>query len=1325
MSDENFRDSEVDSTGLFPIPGNIGNMSMNVHIQTEESEFKIKGNKKRKTKKKKKETPGGETSGISGLFRYATAGDITLMVIGFLASLVNGAALPFLAVLFGQMTNMFNNVATHGFKDEANSTVGRDVFSDISIHQTPWTTGNGTDGTITRDEFTAAMAHFSMYYIYVACAVLVAVFIQTLCWESACERQIFRLRQIFFSQILRQDISWYDENEDGDLPHKLSDDLERIREGIGSKFSMLTQYSSTFITGIAVGFHANTKLTSAMIVIAPLVIGMSAVVARAMSGSAAREQIRYGVAGGIAAEVINAVKTVASFGGEPREIKRYGEALEEGRRITMGKYYVLSVAAAMMFVVSYGAFAFAFWYGSQLLSRGDATAGSVFTVFFSVMTGAFTVGNALPFVNTVSTAIGAASTIFGIIDRTPPIDSYSAEGMIPDKVQGEITFKDVQFVYPTRPEVKVLRGLTITIQPGTSVALVGASGAGKSTVVGLLLRFYDPNGGEVLLDGTNVQDFNLAWLRSQIGLVSQEPVLFGVSIADNIRYGRDNITEYDIVRAATLANAHSFIKDLPNGYDTQVGDKGTMMSGGQKQRIAIARALVRDPKILLLDEATSALDAHSEGVVQAALDNAMRGRTTVIIAHRLSTIRNVDKIYALKDGQVFESGSHQELMEKEGLYYSLVMAQKKRDHRSQIAENEGPAEMEVTVEQQPIPIERKKSGFFSRVSLRRSRSSATSLKNIFIGSSNDDESKEELAKRVSFYRIFMMNIAEWPFMLLTVIGCIIVGTSMPLFSSFYADVFHTFTLTGQDFASAVIFWTGVYVCFALIAGFGNFLAAICSSILTEKMIAVMRLKAFTSIVRQTIGWFDAESHTAGRLVTSLARDPPLIKAAAGFRAGQVLIAATSLVAALIIAFSTGWKLACILLVVVPIIAGAAYKQASLLRRHQKRDAKFMDDAGQVATEGVLNLKTVQALGKEKLFISRYKKCLDLPYKESKKQAYVYAIVFAISQSMIYVMYATAFRFGAKLISEGQMDPTQVYRVFFALSFSATAIGQAATYFQDFAKAKLSIGFVYRLMNLESEVDPLDSSGIKPAIQGRVTFKDIYFSYPTRRNIPILRGLNLTIEPGQTVALVGGSGCGKSTLIGLLERFYLPSSGKVLLDDIDITTINLKWLRSHVGLVTQEPVLFDCSIKDNIAYGAPEPHLVKHNDILEAAKTANIHEFIINLPQGYDTPVGDRGAKLSGGQKQRLAIARALIRNPKILLLDEATSALDTESEKIVQEALDRARKGRTSIVIAHRLSTIQNADVIAVIHKGKVAEKGTHEELKKLGGLYFELIKYQ
>ncbi|BES97014.1 Multidrug resistance protein [Nesidiocoris tenuis] len=1310
-------ESDNGPSNVFPIAGTVGNLGVNVMVQTDDfsRNGSIRKGKRRKRLTADKDKRRSSSSGIFGMFRYADATDILLMFIGTLASAVNGSSLPLLAIIFGQMTNMFSIVATYGFKPE-------NVTSDLMGLQMN-SSEIESNATITRSEFTMAMEQFSVYYLYVSASVFVSVFIQALCWESACERQVFRLRQVFFAQILRQDISWYDDNEDGDLPHKLSDDLERIREGIGSKFSMLTQYCSTFIIGLIVGFHANADLTLALLAVAPVVIGLSAVVARALSSSSEREQIRYGIAGGICSEVLNGIKTVSSFGGESREIQRYAKALEEGSKLAMGKYHIFSIAAGVMYLSTYGAFGFAFWYGASLVNDEDVSAGSIFTVFFSVMTGAFSIGSALPFINSVATAVGAASSILGIIDRQPAIDCYSHEGKILDHVEGVIEFRDVEFRYPSRPETKVLRGLNIKIEPGKSVALVGASGAGKSTAVGLLMRFYDPERGQVLLDGTPLKDLSLPWLRSQIGVVSQEPVLFGVTIAENIRYGRTNVTKEEIVEAATKANAHSFIKNLPKGYDTEVGDKGSALSGGQKQRIAIARALVRNPKILLLDEATSALDNQSERVVQAALDNAMAGRTTITIAHRLSTIKNVDIIYALKDGMVAESGSHEQLMASNGLYYSLVIAQQKQEKEGQLMTGYG--EEDDPSLGYNYQGRRRSSGVLTRNSMRCSNRSTAST-NFYIGGSNEfDHDLKESVNRVSFLKILKLNLEQWPCMLLMVIGSVVVGISMPLFSSLYADVFNTFTLRGEEFKIEVRFWTIVYTCFAVFTGTGNYIASICSCIITEKIVASIRVKTFTNIVKQSIGWFDHKDHSPGRLVTCLARDPPLVKSAAGYRASQVLIAITALCSAVTIAFSTGWKLASVLMLIVPIIAAAAYKQASLLVRHQKRDSQLMDSAGQVATEAVLNLKTVQALGKEQLFLERYKQFLVQPYKESRKQAYYYAIIFAITQSVLYVMYATAFFFGAKLIEKDEMTPTSVYRVFFALSFCTTALGQASTYFQEFSRAKISISFVYRLMTLDSEVDSLSNEGLTPTIKGAVTFRNVHFSYPTRPNVPILRGLDLNIQPGETVALVGGSGCGKSTLIGLLERFYLPTGGKVMIDGTDVSQMKVSWLRSQIGLVTQEPILFDRSIRENIAYGSPVPEFVTDDQIFSAAKTANIHEFIVNLPQGYDTPAGDRGAKLSGGQKQRIAIARAIVRNPKILLLDEATSALDSESEKIVQDALDSARLGRTCIIVAHRLSTVQNADVIAVIDRGRIAEKGTHEQLVDLRGIYYNLVKDQ
>lgn len=1188
-------------------------------------------------------------------------------------------------------------------------------------------------GALSPTEFTAYMSQFSLYYLYIGIGVLTAAFIQTVCWELACEGQVHCLRKIFYAQVLRQDISWYDQTEGNDLTSKLSDDLERVREGIGSKFSMVVQYVATFISGLAVGLYANWRLTVVILGVGPLLIGTSGFLARVAASSAAREQLKYSIAGGIADEVLNCIRTVAAFGAQDREVKRYEIALEKGRWMAMKKYYVLSIGLGVVFFVTYASYGLAFWYGSELIGAGVVTPGSVFTVFFSVMAGAFSLGNALPFVNAVSTAVGAASSVFTIIDRVPEIDPYDTRGKKPLKVNGHIEFKDVGFQYPARPEVKVLQDFTLSIEPGKTVALVGSSGAGKSTVVGLLLRFYDVALGKVLLDGVDIRELNLAWLRSQIGVVSQEPILFATTIYENIRYGQDDVSRAEIVQASIIANAHSFITNLPDGYDTMVGDRGAQLSGGQKQRIAIARALVRDPKILLLDEATSALDAHSEGVVQAALDSAMKGRTTIIIAHRLSTVKNADLIYAMKDGAIEEYGTHKELMSKEGLYHHLVMAQMGEKEAVRHDYSSGGEALGV------MSSDALQSSFSDK-KYRKRRSLSLSLASL------EDPELDRLAKEAEetdvtenfrVARLFRLNAPEWGWLLLGFLGCGLTGSIMPIFAFFYGEVFATFTLRGEELRKAAMFWTYMFLVLAVVSGFSFWLQLVAMTTAAEKLVMRMRLLAFKNICYQAVGWFDLESSSAGRLINRLARDAPLVKAAAGLRAGQVIGAIVTLLAALLIAFLFGWKLALLLVIAVPFIAGASYQQMMILRRNQRRDAELMNDAARVASESVTNIRTVQALGKERLFFELYLEYLSAPFKEATKQAYIYSIVFALSQAVIYMMYAGAFRFGAYLIEIGDMAPTDVYRVFFALAFCAASVGQTSAYLQDYAKAKLAASLMFQLIDKKPDIDCSTTLGIRPVISGKITFKDVRFHYPSRPDVPVLRGLSVSVEPGQTLALVGASGCGKSTVVSLLERFYEPTSGSVMVDDIDIRAINLPHLRSHIGLVTQEPVLFDCSIRHNIAYGkafcsgskfSQETEIlddVPMLDIIEAAKAANIHNFVTSLPRGYDTMVGDRGTQLSGGQKQRIAIARALLRDPKILLLDEATSALDTESEKVVQEALDHARKGRTCITIAHRLSTVQNADCIAVIHNGRVAEIGTHEELKARRGRYYQLIKRQ
>jgi ABC-type multidrug transport system fused ATPase/permease subunit len=1137
------------------------------------------------------------------------------------------------------------------------------------------------------------------------------VFLQTLCWEVTCERQVNQLRHIFFAQILRQDLSWYDCNKEVDITTKLSDDLERVREGMGSKCSFVIQYVSTFIAGIVVGFITSWKLTLIVMVVGPFFIAASAYLATMTATSSAREQEKYGLANKVADQVLNNLRTVLAFGKQDYEIQRFDTALEAGRLLAMKKYLIMSVCLGIVFFLDYVGYGLAFWFGAELISRSEITPGSVFTVFFSVLTGAFSLGQAMPYVSLVSTAIGAASTLFAIIDRVPDIDPYSDAGIKPQKVRSDIELRDVTFAYPARSRVKVLDGINLKIKAGETVALVGESGSGKSTIVSLVLRFYDPAAGQVLLDGVDIRKLNVSWLRSKIGVVSQEPSLFGSTIYENISYGHHHVKHQDVVKAAMMANAHSFISALPKGYDTVVGGSvgSTQLSGGQKQRIAIARALIRDPPILLLDEATSALDSKSEQIVKDTLRQAAKGRTTIIVAHRLSTVFEANHIYVLKDGLVREHGTHSELLSMKGHYFRLVQAQ--RHHGNDVGHlPENRVENSHTIKKITAPVSRK-----------RTSSVCSSIEHLTVAV-EEDFSPGTKGEPSTMWRLLKLNSPEWKSLSLGILACACTGAIMPVFAIFYGEMFDTFQLSGPELKKSALFWTVMFVVLAFGAGFCYWCQTLSMTTALEKLVKRLRVLAFSNILCQPVSWMDEDDNSPYKLCTKLARDAPLVKSIAGLRAGQVLSVLVTSVTAFTISFVYGWKLALMLIIAVPLLVFASYYLHRINRRYQQRDNNLMDLAGKVASESILNIRTVQSLGKEYHFRDLYLEKLVAPLVEAKKQALAFASVFAFSQAVTYAMYAGAFHFGAYLIENGDMVAIDLYRVFFAMAFSAQSVGLTTAYLHDYTKARMAAEEIFCLIDRCPEVV---KGTAKPKILGRVTFRDVHFRYPNRPTLPVLRGLNLEVRPGQTVALVGASGCGKSTIMALLQCFYSLDFGQVMVDGHDVSSIEPDYLRRHMGLVTQEPVLFDCSLRDNIAYGSPEP--LEMADIVKAASSANIHDFITSLPQGYDTMAGNQTgvSQLSGGQKQRIAIARALVRNPCILLLDEATSALDAACEKVVQSALDTARQGRTCIIIAHRLSTVQNADSIAVIHRGQVVEQGTHEFLMELRGMYYELVKGQ
>ncbi|XP_035264365.1 bile salt export pump-like [Anguilla anguilla] len=1146
----------------------------------------------------------------------------------------------------------------------------------------------------------AEMTTFAYYFVGIGIAVMLVSYFQIALWVTAAARQIQTIRKTFFRKVMCMEIGWFDCNSVGELNTRISDDINKINNAIADQVSIFIERISTFIFGFLVGFLGGWKLTLVVIAASPLIGLAAGLMAMAVAKLTGRELLAYAKAGAVADEVLSSIRTVVAFGGEQKEVERYDNNLVVAQNWGVKKGTIIGLFQGYLWCIIFLCYALAFWYGSKLvIDTKELSPGGLIQVFFGVLMAAMNLGQASPCLEAFASGRAAAKSIFDTIDREPEINCFSEDGHKLEKVKGDIEFHSVTFNYPSRPEIKTLDDLNLLVKAGETTAFFGPSGSGKSTVIQLIQRFYNPEEGMVTLDGHDIRGLNIQWLRSLIGIVEQEPVLFATTIAENIRFGRPGVSMEDIVKATKEANAYNFIMDLPQKFETLVGEGGGQMSGGQKQRIAIARALVRNPRILLLDMATSALDNESEAVVQEALDKARLGRTTISITHRLSTIHNADVIIGFEHGRAVERGSHSELLVRKGVYFTLVTLQNQghdasKDRTKQTPDSE-------TVEEPGIERmgsfrnvnygpERRSLRLRSHSQLSQSYPPDAISGSVQIDSHSfsqnmdterekqkivEDEGEEHI-ESAPVARILRYNRSEWPYMLLGSIGAGINGAVNPIYAILFSQILGTFSI--QDLNEQRNQIDGICVLFVLIAivsFFSQFLQGYAFGMSGELLTRKLRKLGFQAMLRQEVGWFDDPMNSPGALTTRLATDASMVQGATGSQIGMIVNSLTSIGASFIIAFYFSWKLTLVVSCFLPLIGLSGVFQAKMLTGFANEDKKAMEAAGQVSSEALANIRTIAGLAKEKTFVDLYEQQLEAPY-----------------------------------------------RVISAIVISGTALGRASSFTPDYAKAKIAATQLFKLLDRGPKISMNQTEGETwDTFKGKVEFIDCKFTYPTRPDIQVLNGLTVSVKPGQTLAFVGSSGCGKSTSVQLLERFYDPDHGTVLIDGHSSLRVNVPFLRSQIGIVSQEPVLFDCSIAENIQYG-DNTRTVSMEETIEAAKKAYLHDFVMSLPNKYETQVGAQGSQLSRGQKQRIAIARAIVRNPKILLLDEATSALDTESEKTVQAALDEARQGRTCIVIAHRLSTIQTADIIAVMSQGAIIEQGMHEELMAKKGAYYKLV---
>ncbi|XVF21987.1 hypothetical protein REPUB_Repub12eG0135900 [Reevesia pubescens] len=1230
------------------------------------------------------------------LFAFADLTDMWLMIIGTIGAIGNGLCMPLMTILLGDLINAFGD-------NQANDDRVVDVVSEVALR-----------------------------FVYLATGAAAAAFLQVTCWMVTGERQAARIRGLYLKTILRQDVAFFDvETNTGEVVGRMSGDTVLIQDAMGEKVGKFLQLISTFFGGFVIAFIRGWLLTLVMLSSIPLLVMSGAVMAILISKMASRGQSAYAKAANVVEQTIGSIRTVASFTGEKQAISNYNKYLVTAYKSGVHEGGAAGLGLGMVMLIIFCSYALAVWFGGRMIIERGYSGGQVINVIVAVLTGSMSLGQASPCMSAFAAGQAAAFKMFETINRKPEIDPYDTRGKVLEDIRGDVELRDVYFRYPARPDEQIFSGFSISIPSGTTTALVGQSGSGKSTVVSLIERFYDPQAGDVLIDGINLKDFQLRWIRGKIGLVSQEPVLFASSIRDNIAYGKEGATTEEIRAATELANASKFIDKLPQGLDTMVGEHGTQLSGGQKQRVAIARAILKNPRILLLDEATSALDAESERVVQEALDRIMGNRTTVIVAHRLSTVRNADMIAVIHQGKMVEKGSHSELLkDPEGAYSQLIRLQEVNKESEKVAgvsdinpESFGRSSLRKSLKRS---ISRGSSiGNSSRHSFSMSFGLPTGM-NVsdaaMVDTKDHAELPSEKAPEVSIRRLAYLNKPEIPVILLGTIAAIANGVILPIYGVLLSSVIRTFFKPHDELKEDSRFWALIFIALGVASFSACPARTYFFSIAGCKLIQRVRSMCFEKVVRMEVGWFDEPDNSSGSIGARLSADAATVRALVGDALAQMVSNLASAVAGLIIAFIASWQLALIILALIPLIGVSGYIQVKFMKGFSA-DAKMMyEEASQVANDAVGSIRTVASFCAEEKVMQLYKKKCEGPMKTGIRLGLISGAGFGLSFFLLFCMYATSFYAGARFVENGDATFSDVFQVFFALTMATIGISQSSSFAPDSTKAKSAAASIFAIIDRESKIDPSDESGMTlENVKGDIELRNVSFKYPLRPDIQILQDLSLSIHAGKTVALVGESGSGKSTVISLLQRFYDPDSGRITLDGVEIQKLQLKWLRQQMGLVSQEPVLFNETIRANIAYG--KGGNATEAEILAASEMANAHKFISALQQGYDTVVGERGVQLSGGQKQRVAIARAIVKSPKILLLDEATSALDAESERVVQDALDRVIVNRTTVVVAHRLSTIKNADVIAVVKNGVIVEKGKHDTLINIkDGFYASLV---
>ncbi len=1171
------------------------------------------------------------------------------------------------------------------------------------------------------------------------------------------------MRTELFESLSRLDGARQDQLHTGQIVSRSISDLNMV-QSLLNQVPMLLGNGLLFVLSIVIMAYLSPLLTLVALAVGPALWLIATASRRKLFPASWDAQQKAAEVAGVVDGAVTGVRVVKGFGQEEQEIERLEEASTRlysarVRAVRLMARYNPALQAVPLFG-QVGVLALGGW-----LALGGSIKLGVFLAF-SLYIGQM-VGPVRALTSLVTIGQEARASVirvYEVIDSRPVVTEKLGAVVLPPGTP-DVELDDVAFGYlPSQP---VLRGLSLHVRPGETLAVVGTSGSGKSTISLLLPRFYDVRGGAIRVGGQDVRDLTLESLRASIGLVMEDSFLFSDSIRANISYGRPDATQEQVVAAARAAAADEFITNLPDGYDTVIGEQGLTLSGGQRQRVSLARALITDPAILILDDATSAIDAGVEAQIHATLHRVMAGRTTLLIAHRRSTLQLADRIAVLDEGQLADEGTHEELTARCALYRLLLagpgddaegvdageFAYNENTRRGEPAAGRTPTSGGVTPALWEAAEDPAGSGSgpgrgvngtqlarLAGSSIGRGLGAAArgggrgggagAMGGMLAGI---PPTPDLLAKvdalppadelpgvtRADSRRAdphFTLRRLLRPIALALIVGLVldgldaVAGVAMPALVRGGVDN----GVLAKEFGPIIV----VSLIGLAIVSADWVINVIQTNVVGrngERMLYTLRVKIFSHLQRLGLDFYEHE--LSGRIMTRMTTDVDALSTFLQTGLITMVNSALTFVGVLIALLVINLRLGLILFTMIPVLAAATlvFRAKSSKAYSDAREKVSVVNAD--LQENVTGLRTAQAYRREGHNQEHFAELSD-SYRRSRLRAQRYiALYFPFVQLLstvagALILFAAAGEVHNKTLTAGGLI---AYLLYIDLLFSP--VQQLSQVFDGYQQAAVGLRRIKDLLRRPTSTPQADRPRRAGRPRGQIEFRDVRFRYSGQPQ-DALAGVNLVVRPGETVALVGQTGAGKSTMVKLVARYYDVTSGRVLVDGTDIRELDLTGYRHALGVVPQEPHLFPGTIGDAIAYGRPD---ATDTDVEAAARQVGAIEMIARMPGGFRHAVAERGRNLSAGQRQLIALARAYLVDPAILLLDEATAALDLAAEAAVNRATERLTARRTTLVVAHRLTTAARADRIVVMESGKIAEVGSHAELLGRGGSYAAL----